>query len=79
MNEVLTVKLTRDDMESGYAGLRPVIAGESDHISKLSRERIVADNAPGLVVVAGGKWTTYRIVAKDAIDAAAAALDANLP
>jgi glycerol-3-phosphate dehydrogenase len=34
---------------------------------------------PGLVVVAGGKWTTYRIMAKDAIDAAAAAPDANVP
>jgi glycerol-3-phosphate dehydrogenase len=34
---------------------------------------------PGLVVVAGGKWTTYRVMAKDAIDEAAAALDDRVP
>ena len=79
VNEVLAVKLTRDDVEGVYAGLRPLLAGESDQTSKLSREHIVAHTVPGLVVVAGGKWTTYRIMAKDAIDAAAAALDANVP
>ncbi|MBC7403886.1 MAG: glycerol-3-phosphate dehydrogenase/oxidase, partial [Microbacteriaceae bacterium] len=79
VNAVLAVKLTRDDVEGVYAGLRPLLAGESDQTSKLSREHIVAHTVPGLVVVAGGKWTTYRIMAKDAIDAAAAALDANVP
>ena len=39
--------------------------------SKLSREHVVAHAAPGLVVVAGGKYTTYRVMAKDAVDAAA--------
>ena len=43
------------------------------------REHIVAHTVPGLVVVAGGKWTTYRIMAKDAIDAAADALDGKVP
>ena len=45
---------------------------------KLSREHIVAHSVPGLVVVAGGKWTTYRIMAKDAIDEAVAALDGKI-
>ena len=65
--------LTREDVEGVYAGLRPLLAGESESTSKLSREHVVAHTAPGLVVVAGGKYTTYRVMAKDAIDAAAAA------
>ena len=79
VNEVLAVKLTREDVEGVFAGLRPLLAGESDETSKLSREHIVAHTVPGLVVVAGGKWTTYRIMAKDAIDEAAAALDGRVP
>lgn len=79
VNRVLTVPLTRDDVEGVYAGLRPLLAGESEETSKLSREHIVAHSVPGLVVVAGGKWTTYRIMAKDAIDEAAAALDGRTP
>jgi len=78
VNEVLAVKLTRDDVEGVFAGLRPLLAGESDETSKLSREHIVAHSVPGLVVVAGGKWTTYRVMAKDAIDAAVSALDGRI-
>ncbi|MGV8969553.1 MAG: glycerol-3-phosphate dehydrogenase/oxidase [Microbacteriaceae bacterium] len=79
VNKVLAVKLTRDDVEGVFAGLRPLLSGESDETSKLSREHIVAHTVPGLVVVAGGKWTTYRIMAKDAIDEAVAALDGKVP
>ena len=75
VNRVLAVPLTRDDVEGVFAGLRPLLAGESDETSKLSREHIVAHTVPGLVVVAGGKWTTYRVMAKDAIDEAVRALD----
>ncbi len=78
VNEVLAVPLTRDDVEGVFAGLRPLLAGESDETSKLSREHIVAHSVPGLVVVAGGKWTTYRIMAKDAIDEAVRALDGKI-
>jgi glycerol-3-phosphate dehydrogenase len=70
VNAVLAVPLTRDDVEGVYAGLRPLLAGESDATSKLSREHTVAHPVPGLVVVAGGKYTTYRVMAKDAVDAA---------
>ncbi|WP_063736841.1 glycerol-3-phosphate dehydrogenase/oxidase [Streptomyces sp. RTd22] len=75
VNEVLAVPLTRDDVEGVYAGLRPLLAGESDATSKLSREHTVAHPVPGLVVVAGGKYTTYRVMAKDAVDEAVHALD----
>ena len=53
-----------------YAGLRPLLAGESESTSKLSREHAVAVPAPGLVAIAGGKYTTYRVMGEDAIDAA---------
>lgn len=79
VNSVLAVPLTRDDVEGVYAGLRPLLAGESDQTSKLSREHLVAHSVPGLVVIAGGKWTTYRVMAKDAVDAAASALDGKIP
>jgi glycerol-3-phosphate dehydrogenase len=79
VNDVLTTPLTREDVEGVYAGLRPLLAGESESTSKLSREHVVAHAAPGLVVVAGGKFTTYRVMAKDAIDAAANALDERVP
>jgi glycerol-3-phosphate dehydrogenase len=78
VNEVLSVKLTRDDVEGVYAGLRPLLAGESEETSKLSREHLVGHSVPGLVVIAGGKWTTYRIMAKDAIDAAVSSLDGKV-
>ncbi|AWK10694.1 glycerol-3-phosphate dehydrogenase/oxidase [Streptomyces spongiicola] len=75
VNSVLAVPLTRDDVEGVYAGLRPLLAGESEATSKLSREHTVAHPVPGLVVVAGGKYTTYRVMAKDAVDEAVHGLD----
>ena len=78
VNEVLEVPLDRDDVEGVYAGLRPLLEGESEATSKLSREHAVSHPAPGLVVVAGGKYTTYRIMAKDAVDEAVFALSSQL-
>ncbi|MFP5348193.1 MAG: glycerol-3-phosphate dehydrogenase/oxidase [Actinomycetes bacterium] len=75
VNRVLVTPLTREDVEGVYAGLRPLLAGESEETSQLSREHVVAHPVPGLVVVAGGKYTTYRVMAKDAIDEVARALD----
>ncbi|HEU4349320.1 MAG TPA: glycerol-3-phosphate dehydrogenase/oxidase [Actinoplanes sp.] len=79
VNAVLSTPLTREDVEGVYAGLRPLLIGESESTSKLSREHVVGHVAPGLVVVAGGKYTTYRVMAKDAVDAVAHALDENVP
>ena len=75
VNSVLAVPLTREDVEGVYAGLRPLLAGESDATSKLSREHVVQHAVPGLVVVAGGKYTTYRVMAKDAVDEVVHGLD----
>ena len=75
VNKVLKRPLTREDVEGVYAGLRPLLAGENDSTAKLSREHVVAHPVPGLVVVAGGKWTTYRVMAKDAVDEATRTMD----
>jgi glycerol-3-phosphate dehydrogenase len=79
VNSVLEQPLTHEDVEGVYAGLRPLLAGESESTSKLSREHAVATPVPGLVVVAGGKYTTYRVMAKDAVDAAVHGMDARVP
>jgi glycerol-3-phosphate dehydrogenase len=71
VNSVLATPLNHGDIEGVYAGLRPLLAGESEESSKLSREHAVARVAPGLVAIAGGKYTTYRVMAADAVDAAA--------
>ncbi|MFC0439120.1 glycerol-3-phosphate dehydrogenase/oxidase [Kutzneria buriramensis] len=78
VNTVLATPLTHDDIEGVYAGLRPLLAGESESTSKLSREHAVARVAPGLVAIAGGKYTTYRVMAADAVDAAGADLTGRL-
>lgn len=62
-----------------YAGLRPLLAGESDTTSLLTREHAVASPVAGLTVIAGGKYTTYRVMAKDAVDEAGRNLDSSVP
>jgi glycerol-3-phosphate dehydrogenase len=79
VNSVLSSKLSRADVEGVYAGLRPLLSGESESTSKLSREHVVGHPVPGLVVVAGGKYTTYRVMAKDAVDEAVRTLDSRVP
>jgi glycerol-3-phosphate dehydrogenase len=79
VNEVLTSPLGPDDIIGVYAGLRPLLAGESDSTSKLSREHAVADCGNGMISIAGGKYTTYRVMARDAVDATAAYLGAIPP
>ncbi len=78
VNSVLATPLTHDDIEGVYAGLRPLLAGESEETSKLSREHAVARVAPGLIAIAGGKYTTYRVMAADAVDAASPDLPGRL-
>jgi len=79
VNQVLRTPLGRDDVEGVYAGLRPLLSGESEETSKLSREHTVAHPVPGLVLIAGGKYTTYRVMAKDAVDAVAHGLGSSVP
>jgi glycerol-3-phosphate dehydrogenase len=79
VNSVLRVPLTRQDVEGTYAGLRPLLAGEDEATSQLSREHAVAQPVAGLTVIAGGKYTTYRVMGRDAVDVATNALDGVPP
>jgi glycerol-3-phosphate dehydrogenase len=74
VNRVLVRPVRPDSIVGVYAGLRPLLAGESDETSRLSREHAVLNPVPGLVLVAGGKYTTYRVMAEDAVDKAVAGL-----
>jgi glycerol-3-phosphate dehydrogenase len=79
VNRVLRTPLSHEDVDGVYAGLRPLLSGESEATSKLSREHAVATTAAGLTTVAGGKYTTYRVMAEDVIDAVAHNLPQRVP
>jgi glycerol-3-phosphate dehydrogenase len=77
VNAILREPLDHEDVEGVYAGLRPLLSGESEPTSRISREHTVVTPVPGLVMIAGGKLTTYRIMARDAVDAAAHSLTSS--
>jgi glycerol-3-phosphate dehydrogenase len=79
VNKLLADPLDRADVVGVYAGLRPLLFGESDSTSTLSREHAVSSPVRGLTVIAGGKYTTYRVMAKDAVDAAVHGLERTVP
>jgi len=79
-NRVLATPLTRADVIGVYAGLRPLVAAAADRpTTKLSREHVVDVPLPGLVSIAGGKFTTYRLMARDVVDAAVADFPRPVP
>lgn len=91
-NRVLARPLTSADVLAVYAGLRPLVAeppadkhpgdkagGGEKPTTKLSREHVVDTPLPGLASVAGGKFTTYRLMARDVVDAAVADLSGPVP
>ena len=70
LNGALDTTITRDDLVGTYAGLRPLIApSDSSSTVKVSREHKVSVEGDGLVRISGGKYTTYRVMARDAVDA----------
>lgn len=78
-NKIFREPLAPADVIATFAGLRPLVAARRKPTSRLSREHAVASVRPGLTVVAGGKLTTYRVTARDAIDAAARELPRVVP
>jgi glycerol-3-phosphate dehydrogenase len=70
VNRYLTKPVSRSDIRTAFAGLRPLVNRAATATSRLSREHVVNISQRGLVTIAGGKWTTYRKMAQDAIDAA---------
>jgi glycerol-3-phosphate dehydrogenase len=78
-NTVLSEPLNPEDIVGVYAGLRPLLVGESDETSKLSREHRVIESPTGLITIAGGKYTTYRVMARDAVDVAVTGVGRPVP
>jgi glycerol-3-phosphate dehydrogenase len=70
VNALLKTPLTKADVQGVYVGLRPLVASNETSTTKLSREHAVSQLAPGLVGISGGKYTTYRVMAEDVVDAA---------
>lgn len=68
LNENFGLQLTEADITGAYAGLRPLVMGERDVTADLSRRHAVYDIAPGITGITGGKLTTYRRMALDAVD-----------
>ena len=69
VNATMDVDLTRADVVGTYAGLRPLIAPSGGSTVKASREHRVTVETDGVVRIGGGKYTTYRVMARDVIDA----------
>ncbi len=81
-NGVLAHPIDRTDVIGTWAGLRPLLQPgtmEGTNSAKVSREHTVASPTPGLTVIAGGKFTTYRVMAKDAVDFALGAAARSNP
>ena len=68
VNGTMDVDLTRDDVVGTYAGLRPLVADPGGSTVKASREHRVSVTTNGVVRIGGGKYTTYRVMARDVID-----------
>ncbi len=79
LNAELAVSVSASDIVATYAGLRPLLAGRAASTSELGREHVVVRPRPGLTVVAGGKYTTYRVMAADAVDLALRDVGRGLP
>jgi len=78
-NKVVDVPLTEDDIVGVFAGLRPLVAGTAKSTAKASREHSITHPAPGLTTIAGGKFTTYRLMAEDTVDRAFEEAGVSIP
>ena len=70
-NRYLAEPIGYGDIRSIFAGLRPLVNRKTAGTAALSREHLVSVSRSGLVTITGGKWTTYRKMAQDAVDSAA--------
>ena len=77
VNRQLDISLGRGDIVGTYAGMRPLVGDPGGSTVKASREHKVAADASGLVRVSGGKYTTYRVMARDVVDASLGRRDAR--
>ncbi len=79
VNQILRRPIDHEDIVGVYVGVRPLVETDDAETTEVSREHVVAHPRPGLVTVAGGKYTTYRVMAADAVDAATEVIDEDLP
>jgi glycerol-3-phosphate dehydrogenase len=80
INEYLDVHAQPSQVLAGFGGLRPLVMAESGNTKDLVRDHEVeTDGASGLISILGGKWTTYRLMAKDTIDTAEKTLGKQAP
>ncbi len=80
LNHSVTEPLTQDDVLATWAGLRPLVSDAgSSRTADLSRRHRVTVSGGGMVTVTGGKLTTYREMAQDAVDAAVVAMGEPRP
>ncbi|KAL5800320.1 hypothetical protein ACOSQ4_033204 [Xanthoceras sorbifolium] len=71
ISDYLNIKVRRTDVLSAWSGIRPLAVDPSaKNTESISRDHVVCEDYPGLVTITGGKWTTYRSMAEDAVNAA---------
>ncbi|XP_027366286.1 glycerol-3-phosphate dehydrogenase SDP6, mitochondrial-like isoform X2 [Abrus precatorius] len=71
ISDYLNVKVRRTDVLSAWSGIRPLAMDPSaKNTESISRDHVVFEDHPGLVTITGGKWTTYRSMAEDAVNTA---------
>lgn len=69
LNRYLNQSVDLQELKAGFSGLRPLIKSIGVESKQLLRDHVVEyDNSSGLISLMGGKWTTYRLMAKDAVD-----------
>ena len=79
-NALLAEPLGRDDVYGVTAGLRPLVAAAArSDTTRISRQHVIESPAPRLTTIAGGKYTTYRVMAAGLVDAVARALGTSAP
>jgi len=61
----------RSDVLSAFAGIRPLVRAGGSSTAALARDHTIRVDAPGLMTITGGKWTTYRRMAEDCVNRAA--------
>ena len=68
-NRYLDKSVTRNDVLSAWSGLRPLVSSsQANSTAKLSRDHTLITSASQLITITGGKWTTFRKMAKDAVN-----------
>ncbi|XP_049379989.1 glycerol-3-phosphate dehydrogenase SDP6, mitochondrial isoform X2 [Solanum stenotomum] len=71
ISDYLNIKVRRTDVLSAWSGIRPLaIDPKANSTASISRDHVVTEDHPGLITITGGKWTTYRSMAEDAVDVA---------